>query len=285
MKYLIWITVFVLLIVGIVLTIALYFNKKARKILPQILLIYIIFSLIAIITAILYSSGGNTDSYSIGNYRHTLEDDKHNHQLVKNRHIIDKHLSKLSTRVLGTIKTPIYVIEKFLSDEECDELVASNEGKYKKSPLTREIKDFRTSETSFFDYKHEIQTKVDSKILETMKSSKLFAEKSQMQHYNVGNEFKHHYDWFHPTLDKGWYDKGQRTWTFMIYLNTPEEGGETDFSELGEKIKAVKGTAVIWGNMLADNTEDKDVKHAGLPIIKGEKYIITKWFKKEHNRF
>ena len=283
MKYLIWITVFVLLIVGIILTVSLYCNKKSRKILPQILLIYIIFSLIAIITALLYSSGGNTDNFTV--FKDNLDDGTHNHQSVKNRHIIDKHLRKIATEVLGTDRTPIYILKGFLTDKECDDLIESNKGKYKKSPLTREIKDFRTSETSFFDYKHEIQTIVDNKILKTMKSSEKFAEKSQMQHYNVGNQFKHHYDWFHPTMDKGWYDKGQRTWTFMIYLNTPDKGGETDFSELDVKIKAVKGTAVVWGNMLADNTEDKKVKHAGLPIEEGEKYIITKWFKKEHNRY
>ena len=69
----------------------------------------------------------------------------------------------------------------------------------------------------------------------------------------------------------------------MIYLNDVEEGGETEFTKLNVKIKPKRGRAVIWGNMTSDNKVDHNTMHAGLPVIKGEKHIITKWFKKENN--
>ena len=53
-------------------------------------------------------------------------------------------------------------------------------------------------------------------------------EPLQGQRYDVDQEFKPHCDWFNP--DGQDYEKycsvaGQRTWTFMIYLNEPEAGG------------------------------------------------------------
>ena len=64
----------------------------------------------------------------------------------------------------------------------------------------------------------------------------------------------------------------------MTYLNNVEEGGETHFPELGETIVPKLGRAVIWYNLDKNGDLDRDTLHQGKPIIKGEKYIITKWF-------
>jgi prolyl 4-hydroxylase len=281
MNYAIWVTLLIVILIGIILTASMYTNNSAKKYLPKILLLYTIISIIAIITVLLYSNKKIKDTYT----NTKTETNRHNHQLVKNRKIIDNRLASLSSQVLGTEQSPLYIIDDYLTPEQCDALIKSNEGKFKKSPLTREIKGFRTSVTSFFDWENPIQKEVDDMILETMDSDPKFGETPQMQHYEVGNEFKGHYDWFHRESDKSWYDRGQRTWTFMIYLNDVEEGGETEFMELGVKVKPKKGRVVIWGNMLENNMEDYKVKHAGTPVIKGNKSIITKWFKKEHNDF
>ena len=65
----------------------------------------------------------------------------------------------------------------------------------------------------------------------------------------------------------------------MIYLNDVEEGGETDFLTLQKTITPVKGTAVVWKNSDGTGSENPAALHAGLPIIKGKKVIITKWFR------
>jgi prolyl 4-hydroxylase len=43
--------------------------------------------------------------------------------------------------------------------------------------------------------------------------------------------------------DKG---MGQRTYTFMIYLNEVKEGGETEFKKLNQSFSPMKGKALIW---------------------------------------
>jgi hypothetical protein len=58
---------------------------------------------------------------------------------------------------------------------------------------------------------------------------------------------------------------------FMTYLNTVENGGETEFFHQDIKIKPQKGLTVIWP---ADWTHT----HRGCPASTETKYIITGWF-------
>jgi len=62
-----------------------------------------------------------------------------------------------------------------------------------------------------------------------------------------------------------------RELVFMTYLNTVEEGGETEFLNQKIKIKPEKGLTVIWP---AGWTHI----HRGIPSFKEEKLIITGWF-------
>ena len=117
-----------------------------------------------------------------------------------------------------------------------------------------------------------------------MNISKKKGEPLQGQKYSVGEEFKKHSDFFAKNenynlihLNNG----GQRTWTFMIYLNDVEEGGETEFTEINLLIKPVKGTAIMWNNLIYGN-ENSYSLHRGMPVIKGEKYIVTKWFRQNN---
>ena len=107
------------------------------------------------------------------------------------------------------------------------------------------------------------------------------SEISQIQRYKVGNQFKGHYDYFHEGGDYDYWggDNGQRTWTFMVYLNTPGTGGATEFIKLNNKIKPTTGRAVVWHNLNKDGSRNEMTYHAGRPILKGEKHIITKWFR------
>lgn len=269
-----YLTFFLSLLV-IILAIAIHILNKTN--LSLFTLIFTLFFVIPIYLYLFYYKNNTKDDYQL------IDGKFHDHQHPQFRKHLDKHLKELSTNVMGTKDSPIYIIDNYLSEKECKDLIKVSEGSYKPSPITKHIKNFRTSETSFFTGKDNIQNALEDKILATMKSEPKYGEKSQMQHYNVGNEFKPHFDWFQKGQDKFWYDKGQRTWTFMIYLNNVEEGGITEFTELKQGIVPKMGRAVIWGNMTANNVEDRNVKHAGRPITKGEKYIVTKWFKKTHN--
>ena len=56
----------------------------------------------------------------------------------------------------------------------------------------------------------------------------------------------------------------------MMYLNTVEEGGETEFLYLAKRFKPVRGRVLIWP---AGFTH----VHRGNPPLTGEKYIATSW--------
>ena len=150
-----------------------------------------------------------------------------------------------------------------------------------KSPITREDKNdkyYRTSKTCFFTDVG-IQNNIEDKILNMIQISEKNSEKSQIQHYLIGNEFKEHYDYFHEGYDTEYLKDGQRTWTFMIYLNDVKKGGETKFIKLNETIYPKKGSAVIWCNLDKKGNPDSNTLHQGSPVYEGDKWIVTKWFR------
>jgi len=62
----------------------------------------------------------------------------------------------------------------------------------------------------------------------------------------------------------------QRLMAFTVYLNTVDEGGETEFLYQAKRVKAEKGTAVLFP---ASYTHT----HRGNPPLSGVKYIATGW--------
>lgn len=104
----------------------------------------------------------------------------------------------------------------------------------------------------------------------------------QGQRYAVGQEFKFHTDYFEPAgPDWETYTSvgGQRTWTLMVYLNEPSEGGATRFKRIGKTIQPETGKLVAWHNLDAAGRPNYETLHAGLKVHRGTKYIITKWYR------
>ena len=67
----------------------------------------------------------------------------------------------------------------------------------------------------------------------------------------------------------------------MVFLNEPAAGGETDFPELGLSIKPQRGAMLTWNNMDRDGRPNPSTLHAGTPVIEGDKYIVTQWYRQE----
>ena len=65
-------------------------------------------------------------------------------------------------------------------------------------------------------------------------------------------------------------DLRKRVLVYTIYLNTVEEGGETEFLYQSQRVKPVKGRIVIW-------PAGFPYVHRGNPPLNGEKYIVTSW--------
>ena len=85
--------------------------------------------------------------------------------------------------------------------------------------------------------------------------------------YSVGQEFQPHFD------------GQQRVLTFLVYLNDDYEGGETEFPVLGARWKGRKGEALFFWNVAPDGSLDERMLHAGLPVTRGEKWMLTQWIR------
>ena len=70
---------------------------------------------------------------------------------------------------------------------------------------------------------------------------------------------------------------GERVLTFMIYLNSVEEGGSTVFPQPGIAIKPTSGKALLWFNVGPQHHFDSRTFHLGCPVLYGNKWITTKW--------
>jgi prolyl 4-hydroxylase len=105
-----------------------------------------------------------------------------------------------------------------------------------------------------------------------------YQEPLQILHYQPGDEYRPHFDAFaadSPTLSHG----GNRQLTLILYLNAVEVGGETAFPNLGIRIFPALGGGVLFGNLNADGQRHLQSLHAGLPVLKGEKWIATQWIR------
>lgn len=179
----------------------------------------------------------------------------------------------------------IYTVSNFMSKKECQKMVDIICSQLSPSELTTDEidKHFRTSRTCYMTHlDNEFVKKIDKRICDAIGIKAECSEEIQGQHYEIGQEFKAHTDFFEPDSDefeKHAKKKGQRTWTFMVYLNDVEEGGETKFVALHKKFRPKTGKAIIWNNLLPDGSPNHKTTHHALPIKKGTKTVITKWFR------
>jgi prolyl 4-hydroxylase len=192
-------------------------------------------------------------------------------------------------RIAGVQKVPnarldLFVARDFLDDEICAALIERIDARRRPSEIADDIgvADFRTSETCDLDWRDPVVAEADRRIAALLGLDLAASEPLQGQRYAAGQEFKPHTDTFEP----GGYDyyvhtadSGQRTWTAMVYLNRPEDGGATRFKAIGKTIQPEAGKLVTWNNLLADGTPNPTTLHQGMKVRRGVKYIITKWFR------
>lgn len=70
---------------------------------------------------------------------------------------------------------------------------------------------------------------------------------------------------------------GERVLTFLVYLQAPDDGGETYFPRLHRFVEPIGGRIVVWSNLLPDGTVDRRLLHAATPPRAGTKTILTTW--------
>ena len=98
--------------------------------------------------------------------------------------------------------------------------------------------------------------------------------------YRSGEEYRPHYDFFPAEAAKN-DPSGQRIRTLLVALSTDFVGGETHFLTAGMKIKGNIGDAVVFHNCDASGAPDKSSLHAGVPVVSGQKWLLSKWFREK----
>lgn len=181
-------------------------------------------------------------------------------------------------------KLELFIVRDFLDPSQCQHLIERIDQRRRPSDIVDDIgiERFRTSETCDLDGQDPIVAAVDAKIGDLLGIPGNFGEPLQGQRYAPGQEFKPHTDTFNPG-GPDYYahcaEAGQRTWTAMIYLNRPEDGGATRFKTIGKTVRPETGKLLAWNNLLPGGAPNPATLHQGMKVRRGTKYILTKWFR------
>jgi prolyl 4-hydroxylase len=181
-------------------------------------------------------------------------------------------------------KLELFVVRDFLDPAQCAQLIERIDARRRPSEITDDIglEAFRTSETCDLDSGDPVVAAVEARIAGLLGLPPGLGEPLQGQRYAVGQEFKPHTDTFEPggaAYFEHCAETGQRTWTAMIYLNRPEDGGATRFKLVGKTVQPEAGKLLAWNNLLPDGSPNPATLHQGMKVRRGTKYILTKWFR------
>jgi prolyl 4-hydroxylase len=184
----------------------------------------------------------------------------------------------------------VVLITNFLSNEECEVLIKSSLSRLTPSTVVnlkeggRMSHDGRTSQGMAFKLSEtQVIKAIENRISELINFPVENGEGIQVLHYQIGAEYRPHYDYFPESqpgskefLEQG----GQRVATLIMYLNDVEAGGETIFPELNLSVSPKKGSALYFSYTNSLGQLDEKTLHGGAPVVKGEKWIATKWIRK-----
>ncbi len=178
----------------------------------------------------------------------------------------------------------LFTVRSFLNAAECDALVTRIEAERMPSTIADANGDntFRTSETCHFSLDDPVTQALEYQLHALNGIAVVHGEPLQGQRYEVGQEFKTHTDFFDPwgaDYERFCAGPGQRTWTFMIYLNDVAAGGATRFKAIDKTVQPERGKLLCWNNRLADGTVNPATLHHAMKVRKGHKYVITKWYR------
>lgn len=192
--------------------------------------------------------------------------------------------------VLLAMRQPnVILFGNLLSDWECDALIEMSRPHMAPSRVvnsevgTFDLEDVRTSSgTHFRKRETPLIAAIESRIAQLLGVPEERGEPLQILNYQAGAEYRPHYDFFdperpgnHEVLAMG----GQRVGTMIMYLNDVDTGGATVFPKLGLEILPKKGCGLFFS--YANDAGDLDCRtlHGGSPVLRGEKWIATKWLR------
>ncbi|XP_034923282.1 probable prolyl 4-hydroxylase 9 [Populus alba] len=190
----------------------------------------------------------------------------------------------------------------FATPEQCESIIKMAKSKLKPSTLalrkgetTESTKGTRTSSGTFIGGSEDQTGTLDfieRKIARATMIPQSHGEAFNILRYEIGQKYDSHYDAFNP--DEYGPQPSQRVASFLLYLSSVEEGGETMFPFengsavssgfeykqcVGLKVKPRQGDGLLFYSLFPNGTIDRTSLHGSCPVIKGEKWVATKWIR------
>eukprot|EP00258_Populus_trichocarpa_P031852 XP_024447871.1 probable prolyl 4-hydroxylase 9 isoform X2 [Populus trichocarpa] len=190
----------------------------------------------------------------------------------------------------------------FATPEQCESIIKMAKSKLKPSTLalrkgetTESTKGTRTSSGTFIGGSEDKTGTLDfieRKIAKATMIPQSHGEAFNILRYEIGQKYDSHYDAFNP--DEYGPQPSQRVASFLLYLSSVEEGGETMFPFengsavssgfeykqcVGLKVKPRQGDGLLFYSLFPNGTIDRTSLHGSCPVIKGEKWVATKWIR------
>ena len=167
----------------------------------------------------------------------------------------------------------IRLLHDFVSAEEAKHLIMMATPSYHRSSTARAgSDDKRTSHSATLPSHDPVVAAVRQRISFFCGYPEANLEPLQAVRYHAGEFYKPHHDYYNAC--ETW-QAGNRHFTFLIYLNDVEAGGETAFPRLNLTISPTAYTALVFNNCLDNGEPDERSLHEGVAPSKGVKYAIN----------
>eukprot|EP00898_Chlorokybus_atmophyticus_P001903 jgi/Chlat1/2713/Chrsp180S02878 len=195
------------------------------------------------------------------------------------------------------------LFRNFMDKESCEQIVAVCKKRMAPSQVAWRITDlpkpkqeFRTSSGTFITSAQDptgALRRVEEKMAAVTMIPRTHGEAFNVLRYELGQKYESHFDTFDPAEYGP--QASQRMASMLLYLTDVEEGGETIFPKEGMtakemegpidykscakglKVKPSQGDMLLFYSLHPDHGFDKAALHGGCPVIKGEKWVATKW--------
>ncbi|XP_076950909.1 putative prolyl 4-hydroxylase 9 [Bidens hawaiensis] len=215
----------------------------------------------------------------------------------------DDFLTTIPFQVLSWTPRALY-FPAFATAQQCESIIKMAEVELTPSTLAlregdteENTKGVRTSSGTFISANEDktgILDLIEKKIERATMIPRSHGEAFNVLRYDIGQRYLAHYDTFNPAEYSP--QKSQRMVSFLLYLSDVEEGGETMFPfENGEsknatydfkkcsglKVKPRKGDGLLFYTLHPNGTIDSAALHGGCDVIKGQKWVATKWIRNE----
>ena len=177
----------------------------------------------------------------------------------------------------------VLLLKNFLNSEEAEAFQSVCKSSFERSLAGDQLNPVRTSFQCWCNFAgcftnphvHNVTRRINSLLRIPYNNG----EDLQIVRYLPGQFYRRHHDQ-NTAL---WAPQGPRVLTFFMYLNDPDEGGETAFPSVGPppglKVSPKLGHAVLWPSTLDERPMDADGRtdHEAMDVIKGVKYGANMW--------